>query len=244
MYLVDHERVAAPFFKARSEITMTQDPPKKTSRTPWLIGCGIGLVLLLLCGGGLGLLGFRGWGVFQAGLEKANEEEAFAQNWQAPAPEASPEVFAPESVAGYSLTTSDENAAFPALGIESEGYHAVYEQGDDTVDVSVYRMTEAERSTTFDEIKRRIDDDNRFQFHTLVHLGRSLEFSVNPPELHGKLLHASGWLVFVRSTTVSDLDPFLRAYLEAVAADSDIAGVPEPSERPESADSEPTGESP
>ncbi|MGC1275694.1 MAG: hypothetical protein WBC44_18450 [Planctomycetaceae bacterium] len=207
---------------------MTAPESKRSVTKPLLIGCGIALVLLLLCGGLLVYLGGRGLQVFQAGFEQAKQDEEFAQQWQAPVDDASDAVFAPQSVAGYELDSSDENARFPALGIEQEGTHAVYKQDGDTIDVAVYRMTEAEKSAVFDEIIRRIDDDGRFQSHSHLRLSRSLRFDVRPPDLHGLLWHADGWLVFVRSQTVADLDPFLKAYLEAVETSPDASAEPTP----------------
>ncbi|MBA3311743.1 MAG: hypothetical protein M3552_14640 [Planctomycetota bacterium] len=187
--------------------------PQKSPRSKVaLIGCAIGIVLLLLCAGaGVAIYyGARG------AVEAVQEQERFAQQWTPPAAEAPPETFAPESVAGFTLESSDEQAEFPALGIEQAGFHAIYTKDGDTVDVSVYRMTEAEKTAVFDEIIRRIDDDDRFRSNSHVRLPRSLRFSVSPPELHGSLWHSQGWLVFVRSETTEDLEPFQRAYLEAI----------------------------
>lgn len=205
------------------------EPRRRSSKAPFWIGCGIVLLIVLLCGGVLIYFSGRGIQAFRQGFDQARQDEAFAQQWRAPAADAPPATFAPESVAGYELATTDENAAFPALGIEHAGTHSVYEQGDDTIDVAVYRMNETERSATYDEVIRRIDDDERFAFNSHWRTTRSLRFRVDPPALHGVFWHADGWLVFVRSQTIDDLEPFLRAYLEAVdAAESDAPEEPSP----------------
>lgn len=207
---------------------MTAPEPKRSASKPLLIGCGIAFVILVLCGGLLAYFGGRGFQAFQAGFERAKQDEEFAQRWQAPADDAPDVVFAPESVAGYELVSSDEQARFPALGIEHEGTHAVYKQDGDTIDVAVYRLSETDKAAVFDEIIRRIDDDERFQSHSHLRLSRSLRFDVRPPDLNGLLWHADGWLVFVRSQTVTDLDPFLKAYLEAIETSSEASAKPTP----------------
>lgn len=208
-------------------MTAAPPPPERSAARPLLIGCGVVLLLLLLCAGGATLLGVRGWNFLQVQMQNAAKDEDFAEKWQAPAADASAETFAPPSVAGYELAGSDEKADFPALGIEREGSHAVYEKGNDQIDVAVYRADEAETKTVFDEVERRIDDEDRFKSHTFTRLPRTVRFGVtDPTTLHGILWHANGWLVFVRSETVSDLDPFLRAYLEAVGETS-VPSAPE-----------------
>jgi hypothetical protein len=200
---------------------MSDAVPRRSSGKPWLIGCGVAAVVLLLCAGVVAFLGVRGWHLVQGALEQGREDEEFAQRWQPPADPDAEGTFAPESVAGYELTSADENAAFPALGIDREGSHAVYEKGNDTVEVSVYPTNEAETSAVFDEVVQRISDD-RFKTRSHVRLPRSLRFSVSDPaDLNGILWHAQGWLVFVHSETVSDLAPFLREYLTEVSKDAE-----------------------
>lgn len=198
---------------------MSDVKPKRSVSKPLLIGCGVVVVLLVLCGGLAAFFAKRGVDAFSAQLNESAEDELFARRWKAPPEDAAEGAFAPEPVAGFALTESDEKAAFPALGIEREGWHAVYEKGEETVEVSVYRADEAETSGVFDEVVRRIDDDDRFKSHSHVRKPRSLRFSVSDPvDLNGVLWHAGGWLVFVRSATVDDLRPFLREYLTAVEA--------------------------
>lgn len=192
---------------------MTAPEPKRSTSKPLLVGCGITVLLLLSCGGVLAYFGVK---LFRAGFEQAQQDESLARQWEAPAADAPGATFAPDTVAGFDMATSDENGRFPALGIEHEGTHAVYKKGSDTIDVAVYRMSETDAAAVFDEVIRRIDDDERFQSNSYLRLTRSLRFSVDPPAMHGVLWQADGWLVFVRSQTVSDLDGFLKAYLEAM----------------------------
>lgn len=202
---------------------MSEAPPRRSAGKPLLVGCGVAVLVLLLCGGVTTFLGAR---LFQAELKRAGEDEEFARRWQPPADPEAEGAFSPASVAGCELTTADEKAAFPALGIDREGSHAVYEKGDDTVEVSVYRADEAETSAVFDEVIRRIDDEGRFQVRSHVRLPRSLRFSVSgPADLNGVLWHAQGWLVFVHSATVSDLGPFLREYLDGVSVGAGQTGA-------------------
>ncbi len=191
------------------------EPPERSGPKLLMIGCGVGVVLLLVCGGVLAGIYYAARGPIQA----VQEQEKFAQEWTAPAPGAPSETFAPPSVLGYELESTDEDAAFPALGIEQAGQHVVYTKGDDKIDVAVYRMDDAAKTATFDEIERRINDDDRFESHTLMRLPRTQRFSVSPPTLYGSLWHSQGWLVFVRSATVKDLQPFQTAYLAAIASD-------------------------
>lgn len=197
---------------------MSDAVPKRSAGKPLLVGCGVATVVLLLCGGAVAFFGARGRNLFQAGMKQAAEDEELARRWRPPGGPGAEGAFAPESVAGYELTSADENAAFPALGIDREGSHAVYKKGDGTVEVSVYRADEVETSAVFDEVIRRISD-GRFKAQSHVRLSRSLRFSVSDPaDLNGVLWHAQGWLAFVRSATVSDLAPFVRDYLTRVSA--------------------------
>jgi len=191
------------------------EPPERSGPKLLLIGCGIGVVVLLVCGGLLGGIYFAARGT----IEAVQEQEKFAQEWTAPAPDAPPETFSPPNVLGYELASSDEKAEFPALGIDQAGQHAVYAKGDDTIDVAIYQMDDEAKTAAFDEIERRINDDDRFQSHTLVRLPRTLRFGISPPELNGSLWHGQNWLVFLRSATVEDLQPFQKAYLEAISGD-------------------------
>jgi len=190
-------------------------PPRSRSR-PLLIGCGVVVLLMLICGG---VLAYFGGQAFQGLFEQARRDEELASRWHPPAADAEPDVFAPESVAGYSLSSVDDTAAFPALGIEYDGTHAVYDGPDGTIDVAVYPMDAGTVAGVFDEVIRRIDDKSRFASTSHVRTNRSLTFHLAPPDLHGRFWHANGWLIFVRSATVTDLEPFLVAYVEAVSRD-------------------------
>ncbi len=191
------------------------EPPERSRSKLLMMGCAIGVVILLLCSGVLVAIYYASRSTYQ----DIQAQEKFAEEWTAPSADAPRETFAPAEVAGYTLESSDDKAEFPALGIEQAGHHAVYAKGDDKIDVSVYRSDDEAKTSTFDEIERRINDDDRFQSHTLMRLPRSLRFSVNPPELHGSLWQDKGWLVFFHSATVKDLKPFQQAYLEAIAGE-------------------------
>src|SRR5690606_18259102 len=120
---------------------MSDTPRRRSAAAPFLIGCGVFLLLLLLCGGGMALFNWRG---FQAGIEQTAKEEERARSWTAPGPNAPVEAFAPAAVADFELVSIDDEAGFPALGLSGSGPHAVYSRGDDTVEVSIYRMDEHE----------------------------------------------------------------------------------------------------
>ena len=207
-------------------------PPKSSAGRGLMIGCGVVLLLVLLCGGFAFFAAKRGFDAFRTGFEKLAEEETHAQNWTPPAADAPAEAFAPPAVAGYERTTVDENAAFPALGIELDGHHAVYEAGGQTVEVSAYRADEAQASAAFEEVRRRIDTGDRFRSKSVVTTTRRLRFDVAPPDLHGVLWSAKGWLIFARSATVADLDPFLKEYLAQIAGDPQAVPADEATNEP------------
>ena len=193
---------------------MLEAAPKRAGSKGLLIGCVVAVMLLLLCGGGVAFFGAR---LFQAGVQQLAQDEEFAQAWQSPVADAPAEAFAPERVLDYERTSVDEEGAFPALGLDQDGPHAVYERGADRIEVSAYRMDETAKTAAFEEVIRRINDGDRFKMKSHVRLPRSLRFHIEPPELNGVLWHAGGWLVFVRSATVGELDGFLKAYLEGVS---------------------------
>ncbi len=211
-------------------------PPQPPARRGFWIGCGTVVLLLLLCGGVIAFAVWRGVDFFQAEVAKSAEDEAFAQAWTPPVTDAPDAAFAPPAVAGYALKSSDEQAAFPALGIESDGHHAIYEAAGKTIEVSVYDADESQADATFDEIGRRINSGERFRSRSTVRTTRRLNFDIAPPELHGVLWSAKGRLIFVRSATAADLGPFLTAYLTAIGRRADAKRA---SER---ADAEPAGE--
>jgi hypothetical protein len=196
--------------------------PKRSTAMPLLMGCGVVVGMIMLCGGLVAFFGVRG---FRAGLEQLHQDEQLAEDWSPPAADATVATFAPQEVASYRLTASDDEASFPALGLRQEGSRAIYERDSERIEVLVYRMSEAEAAAALDEVVRRIDDGDRFRSRWHVRLPRSLRFHINPPELHGVFWYAGGWLIFLRSETVSDLDPFLRDYLKAVELKA-VEGTP------------------
>ena len=198
---------------------MTASPPPRSNKKPLLIGCGMAVVLALLCAGGGLYFGWQGVRLFQAGIAQAAGRDAVAAGWQAPPADAPPAVFAPPTVGAYQLQASDAAARFPALGITRDGYHATYSNGTGTTtfDVRVYRADAAAVDATLDEIQRRIDDGDRFASKAWSRLPHSFSFSIAPPPLHGVLVHSGGWLVFISSHDTDALDPFLRDYLATVA---------------------------
>ena len=184
------------------------------------MGCGAAAVVALIFAAVMTFLGNQFWDFVSDQTRRVHEEARFAESWNAPGATAAIEAFSPETVNGFTFQNADQNADFPALGIDDEGYHIVYERGAETIDVTVYRMDRKETTALFDDIERRIADRDRFPNYQLTRMPNVLDFHVETGPLAGRLWHSQGWLVFIRGQSDQAIADFARPYLNAVGQDA------------------------
>lgn len=196
------------------------------SGTKWLVGClVIGLLFLLLCGGGLflvGLFGYRAAQSVSTGFEDQVEQMQFAAAWQPPEAGAGPERLFPENVNAWQRVLHDDDADIPELALAHSGLHARYESGVAGIDVYAYEVAAAEQAAVFQGASDAID---AVSYSTKVSgqiddgTSHRLSFTVSPPELQGRMWWSRGWLfVFMADKHSLDLDAFQRQYLTTIAA--------------------------
>lgn len=206
-------------------------------RWGWIAG---GLALLLILGGvGYGLkLGLEAAG---RELARINAWEEFSRVWEPPAGEPTGEALFPPTLGPFERTAIDEEAEFPALGIDLFGGHASYADGAGrAVDFHVYRATAEERAAVLLEVRDRLtgeqpneEDRPRFTRRAFRETGRTAQFAVSPPDLYGNFWSAAGFFVFVRSGELSnrEIDDVLHAFLVDLAPNGDdLPPVTVPSE--------------
>lgn len=213
----------------------------ESSAAKWLAGCAIaGVLSLLLCGGGVVLLVY--WGANKFGeiaqqfgteLQQQLAELQFAEAWRPPA---GPELPFPARFGAWVRADQDAAAVIPELGIDRDGWHAVYESAGSTVNVYAYRVPASEQARLFDEAAAAIDAVDyssrslmRKDYGTLNRLG----FSYSPPERHGRMWWSQDWLfVFVTPSADVELESFEREFLLAVQTPESPASIPDGVERP------------
>ncbi|MEM1062664.1 MAG: hypothetical protein AAGJ97_10115, partial [Planctomycetota bacterium] len=172
-----------------------------SSRWGWYFA-GFFLVMIL---GGVGLGMWYGTKILQAEIARRNAWENFSDQWQAPELDADglepfgEELF-PVAVGPFRRETTDVGN-FPFPGIELEGEHAAYADGDKRVDLFVFRVSNDERAEVLLELRERIfgeqqnDGGPRFSRRAFREVGRQAEFAVSPPDLCGNLWYAGGYFV-------------------------------------------------
>lgn len=197
--------------------------------TKWLVGCLVaGVLMLLLCGGGLFMIGWFGYRTanqvaqsVSTGLEEQMQQMHFASTWQPPGPGSGADRLFPDSVNAWRLASHDDDSAIVELGIERDGLHALYESGVAGVDVYAYEVPAVEQSALFQEAADAIEAVNyttRLQGHVDDGTSHRMTFSFSPPETNGRLWWCRGWLfVFKTDNSNIDLDAFQKQYLTAIA---------------------------
>lgn len=192
-------------------------PPERSCWGPLFIGCGTAIFLAVICVGVLTYVGEQFWNFLADQTHRLEEEAEFAQEWEAPPPTAGQAIFTPETVDGYSLVEADDQAQFPALGVELPGHHAIYERGERRLHVAVYATDNAAKEAIFDEVERRIEDESRFPGYQMTRMPNILDFQLATVELAGRFWYSQGWLIFVRGEPHIDIADFTRAYVNAVS---------------------------
>ncbi len=208
-----------------------EQPEKKSSCVKILLGCGIALVVL--CGGGITLTVFAfpkviQW--FQTQMAKAQEWEAFAENWDPPPADADADRLFPDQIAGCRRQDIDQTPA-PPQGLQWDGPQATYQDGQETLEVFAERANKAEKNATFQQLEKaqqRVGNKWSVTIDMLHHT--RLNFTHG--QEHGVLWWSEGWLFLVRTTGQTDPENFLRSYLEAIAEPSRPAEQPKKPKKP------------
>lgn len=205
---------------------------QKTSAAVWLFGClGAGVLGLIVCGGGLYFLAQQGMESLGDAIEREAERSAFADTWQPPAQGTTGDALFPEMVEGFRRSGAAGMSARPEFGIEEEFGHATYAGPLGTVNVYIAETGSAPDSY-FEALKTSIEDA-KYSSRATTHVGPRWYFYVDPPEQTGWMWSLDGWLVLVVADGKYDPEPFLRAYLTAIAGEESVAA---PAEVPESSD--------
>lgn len=211
------------------------------SGSKWIVGCLVaGVLMLLVCGGGLALLGFVGYRTanqvgqsISTGIQQQAEQMQFASAWLAPQPGAGPDVLFPENVNAWRLASHDDDAPIVELGIERDGRHARYESGVTGIDVYAYEVPAVEQAALFQDAASAIEAVNyttRVQSHIDDGTSHRMTFEFSPPETYGRMWWCRGWLFVLKSdNSTLDLDAFQTQYLSAVAglAAAEVSGIAE-----------------
>lgn len=194
------------------------------------IGCGVALVAFaLLCGGAVHLawttLRFAGEGISRVVREQVEAEQArqdLAAQWRPPSPEgeveAAVDTLFPPQVAEYMRTAHDDHAALPEFEIDRDGRHAVYEAGENQIEVYLVPMTSQEADDLFARIKELYeadDDPSGFRGWSTIRTSETFARSY----IHTKRLQQNylwfvkGWLLVFRTPQSDDIEPFVHAFL-------------------------------
>lgn len=200
----------------------------ESSAGKWLLGCAlVGVLLVLLCGGGLFMIGWLGYRTASqvaqtaaAGLEDQMRQMQFAAGWTAPAAGSGADVLFPAEVNAWQLAAHDEESAIVELGLARDGRHARYESGVSAVDVYAYEVPPGEQSQVFHDAAAAIENvgySSRSQAHVDDGASHRMTFSFSPPETYGRMWWSQGWLfVFKTSESTVNLDAFLEQYLTTI----------------------------
>ena len=191
----------------------------QNSGLKWLLGCGVAaLLMLLICGGLAVYLVSRGAGWFWGAIQAEQQRAEFAASWQPPPSGAGPDRLFPANVAEFELLSHDRQADVPDFGIDLAGHHATYQSPQMKLDVFVYRATKLEKEALFRRVEDAIQQNDynlRMRFGSSQ--GDRFSYTVSPPRQKGSLWWSKDWLFFFRTDGSEDLEPFLEAYLSALA---------------------------
>ena len=199
--------------------------------------------MLLVCGGGLALVGWFGYRTasqvgqsISTGIQQQAEQMQFASVWQAPQPGAGPDVLFPENVNAWRLASHDDDSAIVELAIERDGRHARYESGVTGIDVYAYEVPAVEQAALFQDAADAIEAVNytkRVQGHIDDGTSHRMTFEFAPPETYGRMWWCRGWLFVLKSdNSTLDLDAFQTQYLSAVADRAAEAAAADGMEQP------------
>jgi hypothetical protein len=146
---------AAPESRRRRPARSTRlEPARKTGSAPrrsskgLLLSCGGCLLAVLVAASGLVYLaekGFRGiWNQLSQEMDRARDFESAGRLWRPPPEDSGPDVLFPRQVGNYVLIGNDQNADQLSFGIRAKGRHATYRASEGTIELYVYRKSDAE----------------------------------------------------------------------------------------------------
>ena len=208
---------------------MHRSPDKlKHKRAGCCIVTLITLAILLVLGAVVALtIGPR---MVAAGKEMLARERAhsrWASNWQPPADVLETGVFFPQQIGGFQR--SDSDPYWDVVG--KPGIHTMYAGSGLDRFVSVYPMTDQERSLLFERLE---DEFEQFKesftqeygggtASSRVHIGNRYSFSISAGTHHRHVVFwwIKGWLFQFSGEDADALDPFIERYLDATARGSE-----------------------
>jgi len=199
--------------------------PEETPRKKGSGCCIAALVvagIFLVLGGVIALT--VGPKIFQWGknmIAVQQERAQWSQNWQPPATSFEYEAFFPQTIGDFQQAAHD---AYWEL-VEKPGIHALYTAGPIQRYVSVYQMTEQEKSQLFERLE---DVFEQFQEsfteeyrggHSTVsgHIANRYSYSIRVGDEHRRfvLWWIKGWMFQFSGEDAEELYPFIEEYLAA-----------------------------
>lgn len=154
---------------------------------------------------------------FRQQLHEEEQRRSLANDWQAPADDASPETFFPIKVSDYRLSKRDTKADIPEIRFDIPGWHARYVFGESQRDVFVYQVTDLGREALFGRIEKITDDDdddNRSIY--LFQTDYRCCYKTSSDQFH--LWWMKGWLLVFHTKDPKDCEPFVRAFLKTTTS--------------------------
>jgi hypothetical protein len=202
---------------------------KKPTKVVITVGCGVVSAIVLVVVVSVVFLApdISQW--FQQLLREEGQRRSLADNWQAPADDASPETFFPPKVSDYTLSTHDTKADIPEIHFDIPGWHARYDSGQSQLDVFAYQVTDLEREALFGRIEKIADDDDDDDFdhdqdNRSVYLfltGYRCCYKTSSDQFH--LWWMKGWLLVFRTNDTKDCEDFVLEFLTTTSTQNKSA---------------------
>lgn len=191
-----------------------------STRTVLIILACVAVVILAVCAGTVGVVV---WGTREAvrfigeEMEAERARQEFAASWQPPPADIAPEALFPEEVAGFRRASHDAVARVPDYAIDVPGRLAIYRADAAMIEVFAWQVSPLEAEALI----RRVMDGIEERSHTYRVQSGSPEsgryrYTIRPPAETGYLWADEGWLFFLRTGDMDDLEPFLMDYLRSV----------------------------
>ncbi len=202
---------------------------KKSTRVFITVGCGVAIAIAVAVVASVVFLAPNISQWFQRQLQEEEQRQSLANDWQAPADDASPDTFFPPKVSDYTLSSHDTKANIPEIHFDVPGWHARYGSGKSQLDVFAYQVTDLEREALFGRIEKLADDDDDEDFdngqnNSSVYLFLTdyrCCYKISSDQFH--LWWMKGWLLVFRTNDTKDCEGFVLEFLKTTSAQNKSA---------------------